>query len=389
MLVLRRSLLAFGNSMFVGALACALVACSGAIEGDPLDEEEPTPAGDIQGGGFGVEGTPATAQDAALPDAGQVSTDGGNGSSGGTGRDAGVDGSAGKPGVAEAGVDASTGQPGGRDAGVDASTGQPGRDAGVDAGGGTGGQDSGSDAAMPDDAGAPSGWVLAWSDEFNGTGLVNTNDWGYEVGRVRNNEAQYYTRADLDNAHMEGGNLVLTAVKESFSGAAYTSASITTQGKRQFSYGRLEVRAKIPVARGTWPAIWLLGIRDSWPKCGEIDVMESVGFESSTIHATIHTGADPSGQHNGATNIDGLADKFLVYALEWSTTKLDFYVDGKLIFSYANDGAGDVNTWPFSQPAYLILNLAIGGSWGGQQGIDDAVFPHHYYIDYVRYYTKP
>ncbi|HYQ31222.1 MAG TPA: glycoside hydrolase family 16 protein [Polyangiaceae bacterium] len=240
--------------------------------------------------------------------------------------------------------------------------------------------------------GAPAGWVLSWSDEFNGSGLVSSADWGYEVGKVRNNEAQYYTNADTDNAHMENGNLVITAIKEPMNNMAYTSASINTQGKRQFLYGRLEMRAKIPVAKGTWPAFWLLGINQKqvgWPKCGEIDVMENVGYEPNIIHSTSHTGADETGQHNGTINVDGLADNFFVYALEWSSTQLDFFIDDKKIFTYANDGAGNVDTWPYSQPFFLLINLAIGGSWGGQQGIDDAAFPHHYYIDYVRYYTRP
>ncbi|HYP89928.1 MAG TPA: glycoside hydrolase family 16 protein [Polyangiaceae bacterium] len=241
-------------------------------------------------------------------------------------------------------------------------------------------------------AGAPAGWVLSWSDEFNGSGLVNSADWGYEVGKVRNSEAQYYTNADADNAHMENGNLVITAIKEPMNNAQYTSASINTQGKRQFLYGRIEVRAKIPVAKGTWPAIWLLGINQrqvGWPKCGEIDVMENVGFEPTIIHSTSHTGADETGTHNGIINVDGLADNFFVYALEWSSTQLDFFIDDKKIYTYANDGAGNTDTWPYSQPFFLLLNLAIGGTWGGQQGIDDTAFPHHYYIDYVRYYTRP
>jgi beta-glucanase (GH16 family) len=241
-------------------------------------------------------------------------------------------------------------------------------------------------------AAARAGWKLAWSDEFAGDGLANPADWGYEVGQVRNNEAQYYLKSDRRTARRENGLLVLEAFKEKTGNAQYLSASVTTEGKRQFLYGRLEVRARLPMGKGTWPAIWLLGTNITqvgWPKCGEIDVMENVGFEPNVIHAASHTAADKNGANSGHATVDGLSNKFFVYALEWSEDKLDFFVDDAKIYSFANDHKGNVDTWPYSKPMYLILNLAIGGSWGGQQGIDDTRFPHRYYIDYVRYYTKP
>jgi beta-glucanase (GH16 family) len=238
---------------------------------------------------------------------------------------------------------------------------------------------------------ARAGWKLSWSDEFNTAGPVNSADWGFEVGQVRNNEAQYYLKNDQRTARAENGLLVLEAIKEKMGNAQYVSASVTTEGKRQFLYGRLEVRAKLPIAKGTWPAIWLVGTnipKVGWPKCGEIDIMENVGFEPNVIHVSSHTGADPSGASAGQAKVDGLSEKFFVYALEWSENSLDFFVDDAKIYSYANDHKGNTDTWPYSKPMYLILNLAIGGNWGGQQGIDDSRFPHRYYIDYVRYYTK-
>lgn len=220
---------------------------------------------------------------------------------------------------------------------------------------------------------------------------MNSADWGYEVGQVRNNEAQYYLKNDRRTARAENGVLVLEALKEKAGNAQYVSASLTTEKKRQFLYGRLEVRAKLPMGKGTWPAIWLLGTniqQVGWPKCGEIDVMENVGFEPNVIHSASHTGADKNGANAGQATIDGLATKFFVYALEWSESSLDFFIDDAKIYSFANDHKGNVDTWPYSKPMYLILNLAIGGNWGGQQGIDDSRFPHRFYIDYVRYYTK-
>ena len=240
-------------------------------------------------------------------------------------------------------------------------------------------------------AGTSGAWQLVWADEFNGSGLVSSADWTYEVGRVRNNEAQYYTNADLDNARQEGGNLVITAIKEPMGNQQYTSASVTTQGRHEFLYGRIEVRAKLPGGRGSWPAIWTLGTNINqvrWPACGEIDIMEQVGFEANAVHATIHTTADQNGSHNAVVGVDQPNARFYTYALEWTEQRLDFFVDDQKVYTFNNDGGG-TSSWPFSKPQYLLLNLAIGGSWGGQQGIDDTIFPARYYIDYVRYYKKP
>lgn len=159
-------------------------------------------------------------------------------------------------------------------------------------------------------------------------------------------------------------------------------------------YGRIEVKAKLPTGKGTWPAIWMLGnnIKEGsrWPDCGEIDIMENVGYEPDKIYANVHTKKynHSIGTGRGSSSVmEKPYENFYVYALEWDKNELRFYVDGKLYFTCKNDGTG-VDAWPFDQPQYLILNLAIGGAWGGQQGIADDLLPQKYYIDYVRVYKQ-
>lgn len=226
-----------------------------------------------------------------------------------------------------------------------------------------------------------------WQDEFNGSGLPDAGRWDYEVGLVRNNERQYYTRARQENARLEDGTLVIEARRESHQGAEYTSASLTSRAS--WTYGRIEVRAKLPKGRGTWPAIWTLGtnIREvGWPACGEIDIMEHVGFDPGRIHANIHTKAYNHVQRTNKGNsliVSKPDEEFHVYSADWTAETIDFFVDGRRYFSFAKEPGGS-DVWPFDKPQYLILNLAIGGTWGGQQGIDDSAFPARYVIDYVR-----
>jgi len=244
------------------------------------------------------------------------------------------------------------------------------------------------------DAGAPgrgSRWELIWSDEFDTDGLPNPKTWGYEKGRVRNDEAQYYTEGRAENARIESGVLVIEARKESMSGAAYTSASLLTLGKRDFFQGRLEVRAKLPRGRGSWPAIWLLGndiASVGWPRCGEIDVMENVGFEGNVVHSTVHAAGLDGAAATGSTIVTDPWNAFHTYALTWTDTQLSITIDELETLRIVNDGKGDAATWPFSQPFYLLLNIAVGGSWGGQQGIEESAFPLKMYVDYVRYYRQ-
>jgi len=235
-------------------------------------------------------------------------------------------------------------------------------------------------------------WKLTWSDEFDYAGLPDNSKWDYMEGMAFNNECQYYTKGREQNARVENGYLVIEAIFEEFEGAKYTSARVMTKEKKEFLYGRIEVKAKLPTGVGMWPAIWMLGSnRDelSWPACGEIDIMENVGYDPDTIHANIHTKAynHTIGTNKGSRiKVQSPYKDFHVYAIEWFKDHLDFYVDGQKYFSFKNDGAGNNETWPFDTPQYLIINIAVGGDWGGKYGIDQSIFPQKMLVDYVRYY---
>jgi beta-glucanase (GH16 family) len=239
----------------------------------------------------------------------------------------------------------------------------------------------------------PARWKLAWSDEFNRGTAPDPRFWSFEEGYLRNGEAQYYTKDRPENARIEGGKLIIEARKDNWNGKPITSASIITKGKRPFLYGRIEVRAKLPTGRGAWPAIWTLGEnidQIGWPKSGELDIMENVGYDPDRIHANIHTGAYNHSIKTGKGNslVRGKPyEGFHIYAVEWSKDKVAFFMDDERYFEFFNDGKGDNETWPFDKPQYLILNVAVGGAWGGQQGIDETKFPHRMEVDYVRYYT--
>ena len=238
---------------------------------------------------------------------------------------------------------------------------------------------------------------LVWNDEFDGVGLPNPKNWTYEYGFIRNHEKQFYTKNREKNVYQKDGKLIIEAFKEDFEEngkkAQYTSGSVTTQGLHSWKYGRIEVRAKLPKGLGTWPAIWMLGDnipQVGWPQCGEIDIMEYVGFHPGRVHATIHAKGTKNWHISKGSSIliDGIEDRMAVYAVEWTKDKMDFFVDDQKYFTV------DLNQFdslgrPFDLPHYLILNLAIGGEWGGQKGIDDSIFPVKYEIDYVRVYQAP
>lgn len=234
-------------------------------------------------------------------------------------------------------------------------------------------------------------WDLVWSDEFNYKGLPDPDRWGYEVGYIRNNERQTYTEARKENARVEDGTLVITSRKEDYEGYEYTSASLHTKETATWTYGRFEIRAKVPTGIGMWPAIWMLGVNIDeigWPACGEIDIMENVGFTPNVIHANVHTLAynHMQGTNKGSSIIVSEPyEDFHVYAIEWFEDHIDFFVDDELYFTFENEGTGSA-TWPFDEPFCLIINAAIGGAWGGQYGVDDDIFPQTYVIDYVRVY---
>jgi beta-glucanase (GH16 family) len=232
---------------------------------------------------------------------------------------------------------------------------------------------------------------LIWSDEFNKDGLPDPAKWSYEEGQLRNGEAQFYTKRK-ENARIKNGVLIIEARKENYDTAKFTSASLNTQKTKLFTYGRIEFRAKIPMGRGTWPALWMLGASITeidWPACGEINIMEHVGYDSMMIHANIHTEAYNHSINTGKGS-SILMDKpwkdFHIYAVDWYEDHLDFSVDGKIYFSYKKEPNATNATWPFDKPHFIMMNFAVGGGWGGNKGIYEKPFPHQFLIDYVRVY---
>ena len=232
---------------------------------------------------------------------------------------------------------------------------------------------------------------LVWSDEFNYTGLPDSTKWNYDTGGdgFGNNEAQFYTKDRLENARVENGNLVIEAKKENWENSKYTSARLLTNGKFSLMYGSIEVRAKLPKGRGTWPAIWMLSENmKKWPDDGELDIMEHVGYNQGFIHASVHTKKYNhviGTQKTDTLVVKDASEKFHIYRADWTPEKIDVYVDNQKYFTYIN-AEKTYEAWPFDQKMYLILNLAVGGNWGGQKGIDESIFPQKFYIDYVRIY---
>ena len=248
----------------------------------------------------------------------------------------------------------------------------------------------------------PDEWQLVWSDEFDGD-VVDDQKWNKLLWRPGwvNNELQAYT-AETNNIFIENGNLVLQALYQpGYTGTDYqgngyttnyTSGRLNTAGKDERTYGRFETRAKLPKGIGSWPAIWMLGSSIStigWPACGEIDIMEHVGFDEGIIHASIHTtdyNHNLGTQKSGSITIPTVTDSFHVYTLEWTPNYLNFMVDDTPYHFVYNDSEDDPNKWPFDENAYIILNVAVGGDWGGAQGVDNGAMPMQMLIDYVRVY---
>jgi beta-glucanase (GH16 family) len=240
-------------------------------------------------------------------------------------------------------------------------------------------------------------WKLVWADEFDKNGLPDTTRWNYDTRGNDygwgNNEKQWYTVAKPENCRIENGILKITARKEKTGNKEYSSARLTTKNKGDWKYGKIEVRAKLPTGNGTWPAIWMLPTDSKyggWPKCGEIDIMEHVGFDPDTVFSTVHTGKFNhmiGTQVGKKTGLPTATSDFHIYTTEWEENEIRSYVDGKHYFTFKNNGEG-FESWPFDQPFHLILNLAIGGGLGGKKGIDDSKFPHTFEIDYVRIYQK-
>lgn len=234
---------------------------------------------------------------------------------------------------------------------------------------------------------------LIWEEDFNYTGLPNEEEWSYEVGGHGwgNSELQYYTEADEDNVYVKDGKLIITALKEDYEGKNYTSTRLVTRGKKDFLYGRIEVTAKLPSGVGTWPAIWMMPTDSKygdWPKSGEIDIMEHVGYEEGLVHGTVHTEKYywvKSNQKGNQIEVLDATRAFHTYALEWTPNIIKMYKDNILYFIYENEQEGR-ESWPFDQKFFLILNIAIGGAWGGQHGVDNSIFPQRLEIDKIRVY---
>jgi len=237
------------------------------------------------------------------------------------------------------------------------------------------------------------GWTMVWNDEFSDS-MIDQKKWEFEVNGDGggNNEQQYYT-ARRQNARIDSGKLVIEARKETYFGKPYTSARLRSKFKGDWTYGHFEIRAKLPFGKGTWPAIWMLPSDweyGGWPESGEIDIMEHVGYNQNVIHGSTHSKKyyfKINTQKTGTVTIANVSTQFHIYAIDWYADRIDFFVDGVKYFTSTNDGTG-WEAWPFNKRFHFILNLAIGGDWGGAQGIDNSIFPQRMEIDYVRAYKK-
>lgn len=242
---------------------------------------------------------------------------------------------------------------------------------------------------------APVARKLVWADEFDKSGLPDSTKWGYDAGGNGwgNNELQFYTTRRSENARTEGGKLIIEARKETYQNRGYTSARLLTKNTATWTYGRIEAYAKLPKGRGTWPAVWMLGTNIAaagWPRCGEIDIMEHVGFDEGVVHGTIHSDAYnhvKGTQKGGQTSLQDVTTAFHLYAIEWTADQIDFFIDNTKYYSVSRSVLGSSEAqWPFSQPFFLILNVAVGGNWGGQKGVDETIWPQRMEVDYVRVY---
>jgi beta-glucanase (GH16 family) len=256
---------------------------------------------------------------------------------------------------------------------------------------------SGSDGAAPMPIEPPEGFELVWSDEFDGDSIDRTN-WTFDIGGWGwgNGEAQYYTSRP-ENARVENGMLVIEGRQERFEDSYYTSARLKTQGLREFRYGRIEARMKVPRGAGTWPAFWMLGAdfdkdsddqRRNWPFVGEIDVMEHLGREPDLILGTVHGPgyAGALGLTKWNRRPYDIADEFRTYAVEWEPDGITWFYEGEPYFRVVPDDLHG-REWVFDADFFLIVNLALGGGYPGPIGLD-VEFPVELYVDHVRVYQR-
>lgn len=228
-----------------------------------------------------------------------------------------------------------------------------------------------------------SGYQLVWSDEFDSS-AIDTNHWNFETGGDGwgNNEQEYYTAGK--NVSFEGGNLVITAKKEAVGKNGYTSSRITTQGKKEFTFGRIEARMKLPVGQGLWPAFWMLGAnigKVGWPISGETDIMEHINADS-IIYGTLHW--NENGHKQDSKSMSSTPSSYHVYGIEWTPAFIKWYVDDSV---YHTTDITPSSYEAFRKPSYILFNFAVGGNWPGQT-VDTTLFPAKMYVDWVRVYQK-
>lgn len=238
---------------------------------------------------------------------------------------------------------------------------------------------------------------LLWSDEFDYEGKPDTARWGYELGDGcpalcgwGNNELQFYTDSER-NVRVADGKLIIEAHQEEDKPYAYSSSKVVSTGKGDWKYGYIEVRAKLPYGKGTWPAIWMLPTLDrklDWPLDGEIDIMEHVGYNMGTVYGTIHTAKYNhriGTQKSDSVDVKDAHQKFHVYAISWDADQISWFLDGEKFYTVERNGEGKEG-WPFDQEFHMIFNVAVGGDWGGKYGVDSTIWPQRMEIDYIRVY---
>ena len=247
--------------------------------------------------------------------------------------------------------------------------------------------------ATPTPIGYRAGWQLSWHDEFDGPEIDAAN-WTQETGGNGwgNAELQFYTNKP-DNAFIEDGHLVIQALQQNHQGRKFTSARMITKEKFEQAYGRFEARLKIPHEQGVWPAFWTLGgdiDEVGWPQCGEIDIMENIGSEPAIVHGTVHgpgySGANGVGAAYSLPDGRSFTDDFHIYAIEWESTAIRWYVDDILTNTITTDDVP--GKWVYDHPVFILLNVAVGGYWPGSPD-DTTVFPQRMLVDYVRVYERP
>lgn len=248
------------------------------------------------------------------------------------------------------------------------------------------------------------GYNLVWAEEFDYEGLPDSKTWDYKYGQVRGTQLEDCRKEDLRCTRVENGRLIIEAFKDPHEAkdywtgeikqCEYSSAEIQTLKKVEFQYGRIDIAAKIPTGRGVWPALWLMPVRAMEGKYGEIDIMEYVWGNDEvheTTYSTVHTQASRDGVEkipSGYGHSSSLEDKYHLYSLNWTEKKVEILFDNEVVFTYEKPENATLDQWPFDQPYYLILNIAVGGGWGGQWGVDEEIFPKQMEVEYIRYYQK-